>query len=154
VGEYLCYGDGGKIKQVMSNLIDNAVKYTKEGTISVGLRHVSDESGVKMLEFSVKDTGVGIASETLPHLFEKFSRADDASKTNIIGTGLGLFVAKQIVDAHGGKIWAESAGKGKGATFFIRLYVSKGHDNVRSETATSGTAKITPIPEITSEKHL
>jgi signal transduction histidine kinase len=59
-------------------------------------------------------------------LFKKFTRADDASKTNIIGTGLGLFVAKQIIDAHKGKIWAESAGKGQGSTFFVELALSTG----------------------------
>ena len=75
----------------------------------------------KKIIFSVKDTGIGIASNILPKLFAKFSRADNANKQNIHGTGLGLFVAKEIVLAHNGKIWAESPGEGRGSAFFVEL---------------------------------
>ena len=116
--KYWILGDKGKISQVVGNMIDNAMKYTKEGTISV---LVSNEKG--NIRLMVKDTGVGIPPDIISKLFQKFARAKDASKVNITGTGLGLFVAKQIVDAHKGKIWAESEGLGKGSTFIVEFPV-------------------------------
>ncbi len=74
-----------------------------------------------VLVFKVKDTGIGIDPEVLPHLFQKFSRADNGTRVNIKGTGLGLFVAKQMVEAHHGIIRVESAGEGKGSTFIVEL---------------------------------
>ncbi len=114
--EFKVKADSGKISQVVSNLIDNAMKYTHAGSIKVRLEKLGGKN-----RLLVTDTGIGIAPETMPKLFEKFSRAHDAGKTNIIGTGLGLYVAKQIVEAHGGKIWAESEGQGKGSTFIVEL---------------------------------
>jgi signal transduction histidine kinase len=73
----------------------------------------------------VKDTGIGISKEDIPKLFAKFVRAKDANKTNVIGTGLGLYIAKQMVEAQGGKVWVESEGLGKGSTFFIKLPIKK-----------------------------
>jgi signal transduction histidine kinase len=70
---------------------------------------------------TLKDTGIGIAREVLPHLFQKWSRAGNANKTNIKGTGLGLFVAKEMINAHNGTIRAESDGEGKGSTFIVEL---------------------------------
>lgn len=109
--------DIGKIKQVIGNLIDNAIKYTPKGAIHVWLTR----NAPGKLLISISDTGVGIPPEVLPRLFEKFTRAPDASKTNIMGTGLGLYVAKKMIEAHDGKVWAESPGQGKGTTFFIEL---------------------------------
>lgn len=116
-GEFRVNADHGKIKQVVSNLIDNSVKYTPKGSIHVWLSH----SSPKKVLLSISDTGVGIHPDVLPRLFEKFTRAPDASKTNIMGTGLGLYVAKKMIEAHHGRIWAESAGPGKGSSFFIEL---------------------------------
>jgi len=124
--EYTVYADQGKVSQVISNLIDNSVKYTKQGSLKVKVAGVTNSEGKKAVRFTVTDTGVGIDPKTMPHLFQKFSRADDASKTNIIGTGLGLYVAKQIMDAHQGKIWAESAGKDQGSTFLVELALTTG----------------------------
>src|SRR3989344_4324660 len=116
------YGElGEKIKQVISNLIDNAIKYTPAGAVDVT---VNDGKGVVRL--AVKDSGVGIPAEVMSKLFEKFVRADDAGKINYAGTGLGLYVAKQMVEAHKGKIWAESEGAGKGSTFIVELPAKKG----------------------------
>jgi len=108
--------DRGKIKQIVGNLIDNSIKYTPAGEVHVGVARNADK-----IVFSVKDTGVGIRRETMPKLFQKFSRAEDASKANILGTGLGLYIASQMIKAHGGRIWAESAGEGKGSAFFVEL---------------------------------
>ena len=110
--------DIDKLKQVIENLIDNSIKYTPKGNIIVSLS--KDINNRKVL-FSVKDNGVGISNEVMPKLFSKFVRADNANKQNIYGTGLGLFIAKEITTAHKGKIWAESDGDGKGSTFFLEL---------------------------------
>ncbi len=110
--------DRDKLKQVIANLVDNSIKYTLQGWVHVTLSF--DRPKHKFL-FRVEDNGIGIASETLPLLFNKFSRAGNANKTNIKGTGLGLFVAKQIIDSHHGAIYATSPGEGKGSTFTVEL---------------------------------
>ena len=115
---YIIKADQGKIKQVISNLLDNSIKYTPKGWIKVAL---SKKNPGSLIELSIQDTGVGIKPEVLPRLFEKFTRAPDASKTNIMGTGLGLYVAKKMIEAHNGKIWVESEGAGKGSSFHIEL---------------------------------
>ncbi len=117
------HADIGKIKQVVGNLIDNAIKYTKHGGISLQVKtaeKMAGDAGDKII-ISISDTGIGVASEDLTRLFGKFVRAKDAFRTNVVGTGLGLYVAKQMVEAQGGKIWIESPGMGKGSTFFIEL---------------------------------
>ncbi len=118
VGKYVTSVDLGKMKQIFTNLIDNAIKYTKEGTVSVNLSRDG-----KKITATIKDTGVGISKEVLPKLFDKFVRARNANKVNVSGTGLGLYVAKELVEAHHGRIWAESEGEGKGTTFFIEIPV-------------------------------
>ena len=110
------HGDAAKIKQVLNNLIDNAIKYTKQGWVHVKLNRLSDK-----YQFIVEDTGVGISAESLPRLFEKFVRAGNANEANVIGTGLGLYVAKQMIEKHNGKIWAESEGEGKGSRFIVEI---------------------------------
>ncbi len=108
--------DKGKIKQIINNIIDNSIKYTPKGGISVRLEKNDGNALI-----TVKDTGIGINPKTIPKLFQKFSRAEDAAKANIMGTGLGLYVASQMIKAQGGHIWVESDGDGKGSTFFIEL---------------------------------
>ena len=112
------HADRGKIKQVIINLLDNAVKYTPAGQIIIAL---AKQDGKARL--SVRDTGAGIKPETMSHLFQKFSRASDASKYNLFGTGLGLYLASELLKAHHGKIWAESPGENNGSTFFVELSV-------------------------------
>jgi len=114
--DYKFAGDSGKLAQVVGNLIDNAVKYTREGWINAALERRDSK-----IRLTVTDSGVGMPAEVIPKLFQKFIRADDAGKVNIQGTGLGLYVAKQIVEAHGGKIWAESEGAGKGSRFVVEV---------------------------------
>lgn len=108
--------DRGKMKQILNNLIDNSIKYTPKGNIFVKVEKAGEN-----VRASIKDTGVGINATTMPKLFHKFSRAEDASKANILGTGLGLYVASQMIHALGGNIWAESDGESKGSTFFVEL---------------------------------
>jgi signal transduction histidine kinase len=98
------------------NLIDNAIKYTEQGKIEVYLK-----KQVGKIRLEVHDQGIGMNTETINKLFEKFVRADGAGKINFTGTGLGLYVARQIVEAHGGKIWAESDGTSQGSRFIVEL---------------------------------
>lgn len=116
--DYRITADRDKLKQVIANLIDNSVKYTPSGTVAVTLAY---DRAARKIVFKIKDTGIGIDPEVLPHLFQKFSRAGNAGKVNIKGTGLGLYVAKEIVEAHHGTIRAESAGEGKGSSFIVEL---------------------------------
>ncbi len=108
--------DKNKLKQVLNNLIDNSSKYTKTGWLEVSV-----ENKNKKILFAVKDSGVGISQKTLGQLFQRFSRAKNANETNILGTGLGLYIAKKMVEANSGKVWAESAGEGKGAQFYVEI---------------------------------
>lgn len=115
---FITVGDTGKLKQVVSNLIDNAIKYTPRGEVSVLLSKSTD--GKKIL-FSVSDTGIGMSESTLEKIFRKFSRAEEGSKVYTEGVGLGLYVAKEIIGKHEGRIWAESKGEGLGSTLYVEL---------------------------------
>jgi two-component system, OmpR family, sensor histidine kinase VicK len=107
--------DRGRISQVLSNLVSNALKFTKSGTVSVSIEEVKNDDYNKEFIAAVKDTGTGIDSDIMSQLFTKF-----VSKSHT-GTGLGLFISKSIVEAHGGRIWAENNPDGKGATFRFSL---------------------------------
>src|SRR3989338_538684 len=104
--------DADKMRQVIMNLVDNAIKYTNQGSV-----HVSLERQGKKIICRVQDTGIGLTAGGIAKLFEKFSRVGGSATQNTQGSGLGLFVAKKIVEAHQGRIWVESPGEGKGSTF-------------------------------------
>jgi signal transduction histidine kinase len=108
--------DEEKIRQVIMNLIDNAIKYTKKGQIKVAIRQTEHN-----ILFSVADTGMGIRKEDQANLFKKFSRGTGTSLVHTEGTGLGLYVAREMIGAHQGKIWAESEGENKGTKFSFKL---------------------------------
>lgn len=111
-------GDEGKLKQIFSNLIDNALKYTEQGSIRVEIR--KQEQGKRAL-VAISDTGIGIAGEEVEKLFHKFNRASNANTANVHGTGLGLYIAKEIMKAHRGWIHVDSKGIGQGSTFTVDL---------------------------------
>jgi signal transduction histidine kinase len=113
--KYIIYADQAKLKEVVINIIDNSIKYTPQGGIDVS---VTSKDGYVIIK--VADTGVGIEADVIPSLFKEFSRAD-LQKVNILGSGLGLFLAKKFTEAQKGKIWAESEGKDKGAQFYIKF---------------------------------
>ena len=115
----LIKGDHSKIKQVLINLIDNAIKYTKEGgLIEISLKRDRQEAIV-----SVKDNGLGIPKNLLPRIFEKFQRLEGSYVKDTVGTGLGLYIVKEILKAHGGRIWINSqVGKGSTFSFSLPLY--------------------------------
>jgi PAS domain S-box-containing protein len=112
---YYVFADADRLREVITNLFDNAVKYTESGKISIGLT-----GDTKVVQFRIKDTGAGIPAEDQPHLFQKFYRVDSSITRTIGGTGLGLFICKKIVELYEGRIWVESV-VGMGSTFFINL---------------------------------
>lgn len=114
--DFTISGDAFWLKEVTNNLIENAVRYTKEGSITVGLAKNNDK-----LLFTVKDTGVGINDEDKKNLFTEGGRGKNSVKVNVDSTGYGLFSVKLVVEAHGGRVWAESAGEGSGSTFSVEL---------------------------------
>ena len=117
-------GDVIHIKQILLNLINNAVKYTKEGQIDIKVSKNEEET---KLIFEVKDTGIGIKEENLPVLFDAFMRVDSKKNKKIKGTGLGLAIAKQLAEQMDGMIWVESV-YGKGSSFFVQLPMKKVSD--------------------------
>lgn len=104
--------DVDKIKDVILNLVDNAIKYSPKGRVEI-----TAEANTRKVHVMVKDSGVGIAPEEAKNLFNKFVRGSGIARVEPNGSGLGLFIAKKITEGHGGKIWAESEGEGKGSTF-------------------------------------
>lgn len=112
---YYVQVDPDRMREVVTNLFDNAVKYTEQGKISIGLTGDTD-----VVQIYVRDTGPGIPAEDLPHLFQKFYRVDSSATRTIGGTGLGLFICRKIVELYKGRIWVDSD-LGKGSTFFINL---------------------------------
>jgi len=121
----LVEADKGRITQVISNLLNNAIKFTNENSRTIFIdvstkQQIYNNSIDKKVIVSIRDNGAGIDRDILPRLFTKF-----ASKSEIGGTGLGLFISKSIVEAHGGEIWAENNLDGKGATFYFSIPVSR-----------------------------
>lgn len=114
--------DRVKSKEIISNLIDNAIKYTDQGSVTIKATVSPDNEFIRV---SVSDTGIGISKEEIADIFEKFSRGKDQNRLHVTGTGLGLFVGRKMIMAQHGKIWAESDGAGKGATFFVDLPISQ-----------------------------
>jgi signal transduction histidine kinase len=113
---YNVSGDVFWLTEAVNNLIDNSIKYTKEGKISVDLH-----DGNGKVNLSVKDTGIGITEEDKKHLFTEGGRGKESVKVNVDSTGYGLYSVKLIIQEHKGKVWAESGGEGKGSAFYIEL---------------------------------
>jgi len=109
--------DKEKTTQVILNLIDNAIKYTEKGGVTIKL----NKSAPKKALITIQDTGMGIKEGDMDSLFEIFSRGSAKNHTTVKGTGLGLFIAKRFIELQKGKIWAESKGRGKGSVFCIEL---------------------------------
>ncbi|HEY9282569.1 MAG TPA: ATP-binding protein, partial [Pyrinomonadaceae bacterium] len=110
-------GDPERLQQVVWNLLSNAIKFTPEGgRVSVGLEGAGADAVV-----TVADTGAGIRPEFLPRVFDRFTQADSTTTRAYSGLGLGLSIARHLVELHGGAITADSAGEGRGATFRVRL---------------------------------
>lgn len=111
-------GDKGQLVNALKNLIDNSIKYTLKGEVRVKL--VQEEKAVR---FTVEDTGVGITQEDMKNLFTEGGHGTNSAKINVESTGFGLYIVKNIIEAHNGKVWAESDGEGKGSQFIAELPV-------------------------------
>ena len=112
--------DKGRLTQVLSNLLDNALKFTKEGNIIISIKKLKNEK----LMVSIKDSGTGIDPEILPQLFKKFATKSEQ------GTGLGLFISKNIIEAHGGIMWGENNSESNGSTFYFTLPTEKSNKTI------------------------
>ncbi len=140
---YYVEADPERLREVVTNLFDNAVKYTESGKISVGLT-----GNTEVVQIYIRDTGPGIPTEDIPHLFQKFYRVDSSATRTIGGTGLGLFISRKIIELYNGRIWVESE-LGKGSTFFInvpRLSVQRATEQQTKEAA---VAPATPVGSLT-----
>jgi two-component system sensor histidine kinase VicK len=115
--------DKNRINQVIYNLLSNAIKFTTVGVVSISVIEKKDRYHIDEIILSVKDTGAGIHPEILPRLFSMFVTGSE------IGTGLGLFISKNIVEAHGGMIWGENNTDGKGASFVFSLPSGENNNN-------------------------
>jgi signal transduction histidine kinase len=114
---YTVSGDETKIRDhVLRNLVENAVRYTPKGSVAVGVSRIEGNAVAW-----VKDTGVGITPEDMQKLFTEGGHGENSRAVNPSSTGFGLFIAKQIVDAHHGSLWAESEGAGTGSRFYLLL---------------------------------
>jgi signal transduction histidine kinase len=139
-------GNREEFLTVFLNLFDNAVKYCVESP-KISIR-VKDSS--KKVDILIKDNGIGIDSAELRHVFKRFYRAMNAPKHDRRGTGLGLFIVKTIVEKHGGEVWAESRGIGKGSTFVVRLpkSLSKTQQHVFKRITKSGNNLAANLSEV------
>jgi len=123
--------DQDKLRQVILNIIDNAIKYTNKGGITIELKKLDGEEEIK-----VSDTGEGMTKKEIESLFQMFSRATAGTQLHTEGAGIGLYVARQFIEMHGGKIWVESPGKSKGSTFYIRLPIYLDPELLKTKTKT------------------
>jgi PAS domain S-box-containing protein len=112
---YYTYADQDQLREVLNNLVDNAIKYTKQGTVSVDVTGDNEAVTVK-----ITDSGIGIPPEDVPHLFQKFYRVDNSDTREIGGTGLGLYISRRLIEANNGHIGVNST-YGKGSIFYVQL---------------------------------
>lgn len=143
---YFTHIDPERMREVITNIFDNAVKYTAEGKITINLK--GDENWITV---SVADTGPGIPQEDIPHMFQKFYRVDNTATRQIGGTGLGLFISRKIVEMNNGKIWVESE-VDKGSTFFVsipRITQDKANQLLKQEAASE-----TPLSHVAATGEL
>lgn len=118
-------GDPSRLKQILNNLIGNAIKFTENGSVSVAINKCSKNQDVLEVLFSISDTGIGIAKDNLNLLFRSFSQVDSSYTRKFGGTGLGLVISKQLIEMMGGKIWVES-NENKGSIFCFTIKVKIG----------------------------
>jgi signal transduction histidine kinase len=118
-GPLMFTGDQMQLENAFKNLVDNTIRYTPQGSIKITLEQ--DDSHIR---FTTEDTGVGITPADMEHLFTEGGHGAESQKVNIESTGFGLYIVKNIIEAHKGKVWAESEGAGKGSKFIVELPVS------------------------------
>ncbi len=140
----LLRGDPGRLRQILTNLVGNAIKFTQSGEIVIGIQLESENSTIAHLRFSVSDTGIGIAKDQMDRLFKSFSQADSSTTRKYGGTGLGLSISKKLCALMGGRIGVESE-TGRGTTFWFTAVFEK---------QTVGNAHAPGVPEDIRGKHM
>lgn len=120
----LLFGDSARLSQILLNLVGNAIKFTDFGDVKISANYISETDEDVLCEFVVEDTGIGIAPERLPYIFERFTQESVETNRAYGGTGLGLTISKYLVELQGGKIWVNSE-KGKGSVFTFQLKFKK-----------------------------
>ncbi|KAB2953419.1 PAS domain-containing protein [Heliorestis acidaminivorans] len=133
-------GDPTRLQQVLSNLVNNAVKFTDQGEVLVEVKRLRNQDATEELLFSVRDSGIGISKEAMKNLFQPFSQADASTTRKYGGTGLGLSICKKLVNRMGGRIWVESE-EGKGSTFFFTIAHKEGEDGTQEESSSIASSK-------------
>ena len=118
------HGDPGRLRQVLTNLLGNGIKFTRQGEVSLRVRRVEESAGDTLLRFEIADTGIGISPEAQARLFEAFVQADSSTTRQFGGTGLGLAICRQLIERMGGQIGVDSEA-GKGSTFWFTMPLAK-----------------------------
>ena len=137
-------GDNSRLQQIVWNLLSNAVKFTPEGgRVEVKLAQIEDQ-----VQIQVTDTGKGIIPDFLPYVFEHFRQEDGATTRKFGGLGLGLAIVRQLVELHGGTVFAESSGEGQGATFTVRLPLLNDDSRRQEQEAVNSSVSpaLSPLP--------
>lgn len=139
---YYVYVDPDRLREVVTNLFDNAVKYTPEGKVSIGLTGDNE-----VAQCYIRDTGPGIPAADLPHLFQKFYRVDNSATRTVGGTGLGLFICRKIVELYNGRIWVESE-LGKGSSFYINFPRLSSEQVTNLQNSAAASNELQPISSL------
>jgi len=140
-------GDPTRLRQVLLNLIGNAIKFTESGEVSLRVTRETDFSVPTALRFTISDTGIGIPGEKLDRVFERFRQADSSTTRRFGGSGLGLTISKRLVELMGGRIWVESAVE-KGSVFSLAVPFEDWTGATRRVAAPVGTGRATPLPAL------
>ena len=137
-------GDPTRLRQVIINLLGNAIKFTASGAVALRVESDRDPLSPTSLRFSVQDTGIGIPGETLPRVFERFTQADSSTTRRFGGSGLGLTISKRLVELMGGRIWVESKVE-KGSTFSFAVPLEVETSETQAAAVTEGANSDLPL---------
>ncbi len=149
--KYYVLGDSKRLHQILCNLLSNAIKFTLQGgRVDIELSIISTlekyelaDSTQKFAQIQVKDTGIGIKPEFIPHVFESFRQADNATTRNFSGLGLGLAIVRHLVELHSGTVEAQSMGEGQGATFIVRLPLLQDREEIEKNSHSKVLSNVT-----------
>ncbi len=135
------YGDITRLRQILLNLVSNAIKFTPKGKVSVHISRLADQDETLQILFEVRDTGIGIPADKIDKLFQSFSQADASTAKMYGGTGLGLAICKNLVSLMGGKIWVESI-PGKGSAFYFNIRTAEASASDVPKSVRNGTNQL------------
>jgi signal transduction histidine kinase len=134
-------GDAGRLRQVLLNLVGNAVKFTSQGSVTIGVECLESSGGNARLRFEVEDTGIGIAEDVQQQLFQKFTQADASITRRFGGTGLGLAISKELVELMGGDLRLTSV-LGQGSKFWFELWLPEVRTSAPETAAEAGVQTV------------